>query len=136
MRGEGVVVGNEGSTDGKPTVGGQMDFPEGADVELCREFYSRVDDYDKTITEPHWRMSLASPSPTFPPSSFIFTHSDTVTFLPDLQILGADPAAQRTGAGRALVEWGVARAHAEGLPAYVASQLSEYSHAEFTCPSF
>ncbi|GAA6033032.1 hypothetical protein JCM8097_000110 [Rhodosporidiobolus ruineniae] len=83
-------------------------WAEGTNVAEAETFFPKL---DLGIKEPHY----LSFSPWFPP---FLAHPSSRT---DLSILVVDPSKQKTGAGRALLQWGIERADKEGKDIYLES---------------
>lgn len=84
----------------------------GTEEELMTGLWADLGEHARTITERHYhRPSVHPPARCECPADSTARHP--------VQSLGTNPEHQRTGAGGALVRWGIAQADAEGVAIYL-----------------
>lgn len=96
-------------------------WPAGTNVALAEGLFRKL---DLGIETPHYRAPLPLRSPFRCPTDWLQA---------DLSLLATDPARQRTGAGRALLQWGSKKADEEGVECYL--EASEGACTLPVCPS-
>jgi GNAT superfamily N-acetyltransferase len=115
MRGEDVMgyalwEEKEGPEEGE--VEAEKNWPEGTNVEVADAFNRDMHKYTSTITGRYWREF-------YPHSHSLGGSLSLARRCADLHFLATSPHFQRSGAGKALIQWGIDRATKEGLSVYL-----------------
>lgn len=110
----------------------EVGYAEGTRVELLRGFGEDLEAHAATVEGRHWHRKPSArnrrSSLTLAPGALRRSHPHrSFPLIHAVEQLGTDPAHQRTGVARALAEWGIARARADGLDLHLDATIGKHT---------